>query len=178
MFCTFCYGCRSALDVELSKYVGEAYPKGVCAVYCTSGKDIEGPGVDFRFAAVISAAKRSPQNFWYVVWVCIFSVVTDTCLVFSNLELVYMSILCISSIHFRSLLRFLENFGIPMRSYFIFNFWIIGLHICECLILYFPFELIMCFVGTLFIIFPQYYGVFSFYAEKFRIVLWLNPCFT
>lgn len=67
MFCTFCYGCRSALDVELSKYVGEAYPKGVCAVYCTSGKDIEGPGVDFRFAAVISAAKRSPQNFWYVV---------------------------------------------------------------------------------------------------------------
>ncbi|PWZ12457.1 Ribosome biogenesis protein NSA2 [Zea mays] len=56
---------RCALDVELSKYVSEAYPKGACAVYCTSGKDIEGPGADFSFAAVISAAKRSPQNFWY-----------------------------------------------------------------------------------------------------------------
>ena len=59
------YKYRSALDVELSKYVAEAYPKGVCAVYCTSGKDIEGPGADFGFAVVISAAKRSPQNFWY-----------------------------------------------------------------------------------------------------------------
>uniref|UniRef100_A0A0E0LJP5 F-actin-capping protein subunit alpha n=1 Tax=Oryza punctata TaxID=4537 RepID=A0A0E0LJP5_ORYPU len=74
---------RSALDVELSKYVGEAYPKGVCAVYCTSGKDIEGPGADFGLAVVISAAKRSPQNF------------------------------C-----------FRKKFDIPMRSYFIFNFWI------------------------------------------------------
>ncbi|RCV14464.1 hypothetical protein SETIT_2G428400v2 [Setaria italica] len=63
---------RSALDVELSKYVAEAYPKGVCAVYCTSGKDIEGPGADFGFAVVISAAKRSPQNFcngsWRSIW--------------------------------------------------------------------------------------------------------------
>ncbi|KAL5659633.1 hypothetical protein ACJX0J_032796, partial [Zea mays] len=63
---------RCALDVELSKYVSEAYPKGACAVYCTSGKDIEGPGADFSFAAVISAAKRSPQNFcngsWCSVW--------------------------------------------------------------------------------------------------------------
>ncbi|KAL6657378.1 hypothetical protein ACP70R_005158 [Stipagrostis hirtigluma subsp. patula] len=63
---------RSALDVELSKYVGEAYPKGVCAVYCTSGKDVEGPGADFSLAVVISAAKRSPQNFcngsWRSIW--------------------------------------------------------------------------------------------------------------
>ncbi|KAJ1292377.1 hypothetical protein BS78_02G386500 [Paspalum vaginatum] len=63
---------RSALDVELSKYVAEAYPKGVCAVYCTSGKDTEGPGADFSFAVVISASKRSPQNFcngsWRSIW--------------------------------------------------------------------------------------------------------------
>ncbi|CAL5071217.1 unnamed protein product [Urochloa decumbens] len=60
---------RSALDVELSKYVAEAYPKGVCAVYCTGGKDIEGPGADFGFAVVISATKRSPQNFcWRSIW--------------------------------------------------------------------------------------------------------------
>ena len=57
---------RNAIDIELSRYVGEAYPKGVCAVYCTSGKDIEEPGVDFGLAVVISAARRSPQNFWYV----------------------------------------------------------------------------------------------------------------
>lgn len=48
------------------KYVGEAYPKGVSAVYCTNGKDLEGPGADFGLAVVISAARRSPQNFWYV----------------------------------------------------------------------------------------------------------------
>ncbi|URD79625.1 F-actin-capping protein subunit [Musa troglodytarum] len=40
---------RSTLDAELSKYVGETYPKGVCAVYCISGKDAEGPGADFEF---------------------------------------------------------------------------------------------------------------------------------
>ncbi|KAF0928463.1 hypothetical protein E2562_004108, partial [Oryza meyeriana var. granulata] len=63
---------RSALDVELSKYICEAYPKGVCAVYCTSGKDIDGPGADFGLAAIISAARRSPQNFcngsWRSIW--------------------------------------------------------------------------------------------------------------
>ncbi|GJN33392.1 hypothetical protein PR202_gb21989 [Eleusine coracana subsp. coracana] len=68
---------RNSLDIELSKYVGEAYPKGVCAVYCTSGKDVEGPGADFGFAVVISAAKRSPQNFcngsWRSVWTVDFS---------------------------------------------------------------------------------------------------------
>ncbi|MQL90412.1 hypothetical protein Taro_022995 [Colocasia esculenta] len=57
---------RSILDAELCKYVGETYPKGTCAVYCTSGKDAEGPGMDFEFTVVISAARRSPQNFWCV----------------------------------------------------------------------------------------------------------------
>lgn len=68
---------RNAIDVELSKYVGEAYPKGVCAVYCTRGKDIEEPGADFGLAVVISAARRSPQNFcngsWRSVWTLEFS---------------------------------------------------------------------------------------------------------
>uniref|UniRef100_A0ACD5YC87 Uncharacterized protein n=1 Tax=Avena sativa TaxID=4498 RepID=A0ACD5YC87_AVESA len=68
---------RNAIDMELSKYVGEAYPKGVCAVYCTSGKDIEEPGADFGLAVVISAARRSPQNFcngsWRSVWTLEFS---------------------------------------------------------------------------------------------------------
>ncbi|ONM60667.1 F-actin-capping protein subunit alpha [Zea mays] len=78
---------RCALDVELSKYVSEAYPKGACAVYCTSGKDIEGPGADFSFAAVISAAKRSPQNFWYclVHVFCLFLVPEEICHIFLNL---------------------------------------------------------------------------------------------
>lgn len=68
---------RSAIDVELSKYVSEAYPKGVCAVYCTKGKDVEGPGADFCLAVVISAARRSPQNFcngsWRSIWTLEFS---------------------------------------------------------------------------------------------------------
>lgn len=48
------------------KYVGEAYPKGSCSVYCINGKDVEGPGSDFELVAVISAARLSPQNFWCV----------------------------------------------------------------------------------------------------------------
>jgi capping protein (actin filament) muscle Z-line, alpha len=52
----------------VSKYVGEAYPKGVSAVYCTNGKDVEEPGADFGLAVVISAARRSPRNFWYVLF--------------------------------------------------------------------------------------------------------------
>ncbi|KAK1677986.1 hypothetical protein QYE76_038834 [Lolium multiflorum] len=68
---------RNAIDIEVSKYVGDAYPKGVCAVYCTSGKDIEEPGADFGLAVVISAARRSPQNFcngsWRSVWTLEFS---------------------------------------------------------------------------------------------------------
>ena len=81
------YKYRSALDVELSKYVAEAYPKGVCAVYCTSGKDIEGPGADFGFAVVISAAKRSPQNFWYCPThvFCLFLVLKESYTVLFNL---------------------------------------------------------------------------------------------
>lgn len=58
--------CRCNLDAEILKYVEEAYPKGVCSVYCVSGKDVEGPGSDFELAAVISATRLSPQNFWCV----------------------------------------------------------------------------------------------------------------
>ncbi|KAM1549345.1 hypothetical protein ACFX1Z_010409 [Malus domestica] len=63
---------RCALDAEILKYVGEAYPKGVCSVYCGNGKDVEGPGFDFELVVVISAARHSPQNFcngsWRSVW--------------------------------------------------------------------------------------------------------------
>ncbi|KAL4202785.1 hypothetical protein AMTRI_Chr02g222910 [Amborella trichopoda] len=63
---------RGALDAELVRYISEAYPKGICSVYCISGKDAEGPGSDFELVAVISAAKHSPQNFcngsWRSVW--------------------------------------------------------------------------------------------------------------
>ncbi|KAM3371869.1 hypothetical protein ACQJBY_018987 [Aegilops geniculata] len=68
---------RNAIDYEVSKYVGEAYPKGVCAVYCTNGKDLEEPGADFGLAVVISAARRSPRNFcngsWRSIWTLEFS---------------------------------------------------------------------------------------------------------
>ncbi|KAF8401480.1 hypothetical protein HHK36_012420 [Tetracentron sinense] len=64
---------RCALDAEIIKYVGEAYPKGVCSVYCINGKDVEEPGSDFELAVVISASKHSPQNFcngsWRSVWI-------------------------------------------------------------------------------------------------------------
>lgn len=63
---------RSAMDVEILKYVGEAYPKGVCSVYCTKGKEVEGPGFNFELVVVISACRLSPQNFcngsWRSVW--------------------------------------------------------------------------------------------------------------
>ncbi|GAV70636.1 F-actin_cap_A domain-containing protein [Cephalotus follicularis] len=63
---------RYALDAQIQKYVGEAYTKGVCAVYCISGKDVEGPGSDFELVVVISASKQSPQNFcngsWRSIW--------------------------------------------------------------------------------------------------------------
>ncbi|WOL11818.1 F-actin-capping protein subunit alpha [Canna indica] len=63
---------RSSLDAELSKYVAETYPKGTCAIYCTKGKDTEGPGADFELVVVICAAKHSPQNFcngsWHSIW--------------------------------------------------------------------------------------------------------------
>ncbi|KAL6132726.1 hypothetical protein ACLB2K_064965 [Fragaria x ananassa] len=63
---------RCALDGEILRYVGEAYPKGVCSVYCGNGKDVEGPGSDFELVVVISAVRYSPQNFcngsWRSVW--------------------------------------------------------------------------------------------------------------
>ncbi|XP_065852754.1 F-actin-capping protein subunit alpha [Euphorbia lathyris] len=63
---------RYCLDAELLRYVGEAYPKGVCSVFCANGKDLEGPGSNFELVVVISAAKISPQNFcngsWRSVW--------------------------------------------------------------------------------------------------------------
>ncbi|KAL9235021.1 hypothetical protein vseg_009822 [Gypsophila vaccaria] len=63
---------RCSLDAEIMKYVSEAYPKGVCAVYCVAGKDVEEPGSNFEFAVVISAARLSPQNFcngsWRSIW--------------------------------------------------------------------------------------------------------------
>ena len=76
-FCVFGLGCvnslffclRCALDAEILRYVGEAYPKGVCSVYCGNGKDAEGPGSDFELVVVISAARHSPQNFWCVKFV-------------------------------------------------------------------------------------------------------------
>ena len=64
------------MDAEILKYVSEAYPKGVCSVYCINGKDAEGPGWDFEFAVVISAARHSPQNFWCVKLVELHFVVT------------------------------------------------------------------------------------------------------
>ncbi|XP_068659794.1 F-actin-capping protein subunit alpha [Aristolochia californica] len=65
---------RGALDAEVLKYVTETYPKGTCAVYCTHGKDIEGPGADFELVVVISAARHSPQNFCNGSWRSIWSV--------------------------------------------------------------------------------------------------------
>ncbi|KAK1370708.1 F-actin-capping protein subunit alpha [Heracleum sosnowskyi] len=63
---------RCAVEAELSRYVGEAYPKGVCSVFCTSGKDVEDAGSDFTLVVVISAARHSPQNFcngsWRSIW--------------------------------------------------------------------------------------------------------------
>ncbi|CAN0914159.1 F-actin-capping protein subunit alpha [Linum grandiflorum] len=63
---------RCALDGEMLKYVEEAYPKGVCSVFCVDGKDAEGPGCNFEFVVVISAARNSPKNFcngsWRSVW--------------------------------------------------------------------------------------------------------------
>ncbi|XP_057961145.1 F-actin-capping protein subunit alpha isoform X1 [Malania oleifera] len=63
---------RCSMDAEIMKYVGEAYPKGVSSVYCINGKDVEGPGSDFEFVVVISAARHSPQNFcngsWRSIW--------------------------------------------------------------------------------------------------------------
>ena len=53
------------MDAEISKYVGEAYPKGVCSVYSSKGKHVEEPGSNFELVVVILASRHSPQNFWY-----------------------------------------------------------------------------------------------------------------
>ena len=53
----------------MSKYVGEAYPKGVFSVYCASGKDAEESVSDFELVVVITATRHSPQNFWLVDFV-------------------------------------------------------------------------------------------------------------
>lgn len=67
---------RCALDTDVMKYVSEAYPKGVCSVYCVSGKDLEEPGSDFELVVVISAVRYSPQNFcngsWKSTWHMVF----------------------------------------------------------------------------------------------------------
>ncbi|CAG7890909.1 unnamed protein product [Brassica rapa] len=63
---------RCALDAEIQRYVSESYPKGVSAVNCVKGKDVDGPGMDFEFVVIITARKLSPQNFcngsWRSVW--------------------------------------------------------------------------------------------------------------
>jgi hypothetical protein len=61
-----------ALDAEILKYVAEAYPKGICSVYCVKGKDVEGPGSNFELVVVISAVRNSPQNFWCVEFLSLF----------------------------------------------------------------------------------------------------------
>ncbi|KAI7748530.1 hypothetical protein M8C21_024098, partial [Ambrosia artemisiifolia] len=65
---------RCALDAEISKYVGEAYPKGVFSVYCTSGKDVEDCGSDFELVVVITATRHSPQNFCNGSWISIWNI--------------------------------------------------------------------------------------------------------
>ncbi|KAJ0883810.1 putative F-actin-capping protein subunit alpha [Helianthus annuus] len=65
---------RCALDAEISKYVEEAYPKGVFSVYCTNGKDAEDCGSDFELVVVITATRHSPQNFCNGSWVSIWNI--------------------------------------------------------------------------------------------------------
>ncbi|XP_071691525.1 F-actin-capping protein subunit alpha-like isoform X1 [Rutidosis leptorrhynchoides] len=65
---------RCALDAEISKYVGEAYSKGVFSVYCTNGKEVEEPGLDFELVVVITATRHSPKNFCNGSWVSIWNI--------------------------------------------------------------------------------------------------------
>ncbi|CAA7388816.1 unnamed protein product [Spirodela intermedia] len=71
--CSYIEEFRAPLDAELCKYVDETYSKGTCAVYCTKGKDVEGPGAVFEFTVAISATRQSPQNFcngsWRSIWI-------------------------------------------------------------------------------------------------------------
>ncbi|XP_078440973.1 subunits of heterodimeric actin filament capping protein Capz superfamily isoform X4 [Wolffia australiana] len=63
---------RASLDAEICKYADETYSRGNCAVYCTRGKEVEGPGASFELTVVISADRQSPQNFcngsWRSIW--------------------------------------------------------------------------------------------------------------
>ncbi|KAK4381810.1 F-actin-capping protein subunit alpha [Sesamum angolense] len=77
---------RCALDAEIIKYVSEAYPKGVCSVYCANGKDVEEPGSDFELVVVISAARHSPQNFWYIL-----SIIAPICYLFFKVFMLRMN---------------------------------------------------------------------------------------
>lgn len=69
--CAYVEEYRAAIDVELVRYVEEAFPKGDCAVYATGGKDVNDVQT-FELTAVISSAKFRPQNFcngrWRSMW--------------------------------------------------------------------------------------------------------------
>lgn len=54
------------MELELSKYVERAFPKGECAVYCTSGKDAESGEEDIQLTAVIRNSRFRADNFWSV----------------------------------------------------------------------------------------------------------------
>lgn len=63
---------RAAVELELSKYVERAFPKGECAVYCTSGKDAESGEEDIQLTAVIRNSRFRADNFcsgcWLSIW--------------------------------------------------------------------------------------------------------------
>ncbi|KAG6548633.1 hypothetical protein Mapa_009787 [Marchantia paleacea] len=63
---------RASVDAEVLKYVEEAYPRGSCSVYCTSGKNNHGDGGEFQLTVVISTSSFSPKNFrggrWRSIW--------------------------------------------------------------------------------------------------------------
>ncbi|MCO5579927.1 hypothetical protein L7F22_033794 [Adiantum nelumboides] len=62
---------RAAIDAEVMRYIEEAFPRGHCAVYATTGKDSE-VSQSFELTITISSAKLSPKNFcngrWRSVW--------------------------------------------------------------------------------------------------------------
>ena len=61
---------RSVVDTEVLHYTEEAFPKGHCAVYATSGKDSENMDT-FELTAIISSAKLSPKNYWWLLFAVI-----------------------------------------------------------------------------------------------------------
>ena len=58
---------RSVVDTEVLRYTEEAFPKGHSAVYATSGKDSENMDT-FELTAIISSAKLSPKNYWWLLF--------------------------------------------------------------------------------------------------------------